>query len=318
MSYVIGLDIGGTKIEGVLVKAAAAASNSLLQLPSVIKKIRMPTDAAAGKREVLGNIVAVVVSLYRYGKKNVRGFKLDGIGIGTAGFLKKGRLGMVPNIPAINGVRLRQVLQRQLRLKGIRAPLFVENDGICFALAEFMFGAARGRENVIGVIVGTGIGGGLILGGKLYKGRDGGAGHIGHTTIDPSGPRCGCGQLGHFESWCSGKYITKRYVAAGGRIINPNPEKIFHSKEAAAKKVMAETYEKFGIAFANLINTFNPDIIVMGGGVSNLPAGFYRKIAAAAKKCAYPALADGVKIVRNKLGDAAGVYGAVALALHNR
>ncbi len=315
MSYVIGLDIGGTKTEGVIVKATGAITNS--RLPKILKKVRVPTNAAAGRAAVISNMVAVVVALFKYGKKNVRGFKLSGIGIGTAGFLKNGRLWMVPNIPVINGIRLRQVLQRQLRLKGIRAPLFIENDSICFALAEFMFGAARGRENVIGVIVGTGIGGGLILGGRVYHGRDAGAGHIGHTTIDPSGPRCGCGQRGHFESWCSGKYITQRYVAAGGKIMNPDPKKIFHSKEAVARKIMAETYDKFGIAFANLINAFNPDIIVMGGGVSNLPAGFYRKIAAAAKKYAYPALADGVKIARNKLGDDAGVYGAAAFALCN-
>ncbi|MEK6854524.1 MAG: ROK family protein, partial [Nanoarchaeota archaeon] len=287
-------------------------------LPSVVKKIRLPTDAAAGREKVLDNIVAAITSLYNYGRKNIPGFKLRGIGVGTAGFLKNGRLEMVPNIPAIRGARLKDYLQQQLRRNGIKAPLFVENDSICFALAEFMFGAARGCKNVIGVIVGTGIGGGLILDGKIYRGRDGGAGHIGHTMIDHSGPRCGCGQKGHFESWCSGKYITQRYVAAGGKIKNPDPRKIIHSKEAVARKIMLETYEKFGIAFANLINTFNPDIIVIGGGVSNLPNEFYRKTNAAAKKYAYSAFSDGLRIVKNRLGDAAGVYGAAALALHRR
>ncbi len=313
MAHVIGLDIGGTKIEGILVKATAAGV-----IPKILKKVRMPTNAAAGKNAVIQNIAGVIATLNRFGRENVRGFKLSGIGIGTAGFLKDGRLEMVPNIPAIKGIRLGDVLQQQLRLNGIKSPLFIENDSICFALAEFMFGAARGCSNVIGVIVGTGIGGGLILGGRLYRGRDGGAGHIGHTTIDPSGPKCGCGQRGHFESWCSGKYITERYIAAGGKIASPDPKKIFHSSEAAAKKVMAETYDKFGIAFANLINTFNPEIIVLGGGVSNLPGEFYRKINAAAKKYAYAAFSSGLKIVKNKLGDSAGVYGAAALALHNR
>lgn len=316
MMYVIGLDIGGTKIEGVLVTAAAATAD--FSLPKLIKKVRMPTRAAAGRDAVIGNIVAVVVSLFSYGRKNIKGFKLKGIGVGTAGFLKEGRLEMVPNIPAIRGIRLKEVLSLQLQRRKIKAPLYFENDSICFALAEFMFGAARGRENVIGVIVGTGIGGGLILDGKIYRGRDGGAGHIGHTTIDPSGPKCGCGQIGHFESWCSGKYITQRYVAAGGKIVNPNPQKIFHSREAVAKRIMAETYDKFGIAFANIINTFNPDIIVMGGGVSNLPAEFYRKVNAAAKEYAYAAFSGGLRIVKNRLGDDAGVYGAAALALHRR
>ncbi|MBI2581025.1 ROK family protein [Candidatus Woesearchaeota archaeon] len=308
ITYVIGLDIGGTKIEGVLAKATAISS-----LPKVLKKVRTPTDAAAGRSKVLNNIAAAITALCDYGRQNIKGFRLNGIGIGTAGFLKNDRLEMVPNIPAIKGVRLKQVLRRQLRRKGIKAPLFIENDSICFALAESMFGAAKSRRNVVGVIVGTGIGGGLVLDGKIYRGRDGGAGHIGHMNIDPSGPRCGCGQLGHFESWCSGKYITQRYIAAGGKIPNPDPRKIFHSKEAVARKIMLETYEKFGIAFANIINIFNPEVIVIGGGVSNLPAEFYRKINVAAKKYAYRAFSSGLKIVKNKLGDSAGVFGAAAL-----
>ena len=310
--YVIGLDIGGTKIEGVLVKAT-----SVSLLPSVLKKIRVPTEATAGRDRVLCNVTGVILSLYSYGKENVSGFRLGGIGIGTAGFLKKGRLEMVPNIPSLKGVKLKVLLLQQLQRWKVKAPLYIENDSICFALAELMFGAAKGFKNAIGIIVGTGIGGGLILDGKLYKGRDGGAGHIGHTTVDPSGPRCGCGQYGHFESWCSGKHIAQRYTAAGGKIQNPDPKKIFHSKEAIAEKIMGETYEKFGMALANLINIFNPEIIVLGGGVSNLPAEFYKKITAAAKKYAYPAFSDGIKIVRNRLGDDAGVFGAAALALKN-
>ncbi len=330
--YVIGLDIGGTKIEGILAKATSASL-----LPKVLKRIRLPTHPDS-RQKTIGNIVAVVYSLYGYGKSQIKGFRPAGIGIGTAGFLKptstkvdgapsqgrrgKGRLEMVPNIPAIKGVRLKEILSRQLRLRKISSPLYVENDSICFALAEFMFGAARGRKNVIGVIVGTGIGGGLILEGKIYHGRDGGAGHIGHTTIDPSGPRCGCGQFGHFESWCSGKHITQRYVAAGGKMRSPDPGKMFTAAATAtdnvAKEIMGETYDKFGIAFANIMNTFNPDVIVLGGGVSNLPAEFYRKINVAAKKYAYPAFSSGLKIVKNKLGDDAGVYGSAALAIKNR
>ena len=307
MAYIIGLDVGGTKIEGVLAKASPAGV-----LPKIVRKVREPTNAAAGKNAVIGNIVRVIAALHNYGKEEIPGFRLSGVGIGTAGFLKNGRMQMTPNIPALINVRLKDVLLQRLRKFGIRR-IFIENDSICFALAEFMFGAARGYKDAVGIIVGTGIGGGLILDGKLYRGRDGGAGHIGHTTIDPSGPMCGCGQRGHFESWCSGKYITKRYIATGGKMRNPDPHKIFYSKEAAARKIMSETYEKFGLALANIINTFNPEIIVLGGGVSNLPSGFYSKINAAAKKHSYPAFSDRIKIVKNRLGDSAGVFGAVAL-----
>ena len=312
--YIIGLDIGGTKIEGILVKAASSSSRPRQLLPRVIKRIRMPTNAASGKSIVISNIVAVISELYRYGKENNTVFRLKGIGIGTVGFLKDGRMQMTPNIPALTGVKLREILLQQLRQKGIKSPLYIENDSICFALAEFMFGSARGYKDVIGVIIGTGIGGGLILDNRLYRGRDGGAGHIGHLTIDLSGPRCGCGQRGHFESWCSGKYITRRYIAAGGKMNNPDPAKIFSSQEPVAKRIMSETYEKFGLAFASIINTFNPEILVIGGGVSNLPQEFYLEIRAATRKYAYPAFSSGIKIVRNKLGDSAGVFGAAALA----
>jgi len=309
MSYVIGLDVGGTKIEGIL---ALVAGNSK---PVVVRKLRIPTNAAAGKKAILGNIVEVMASLNSYGKANIPNFKLLGIGLGIAGFLRNGRLEMTPNIPALKGVQLREVLQQQLRKNGINAPLFIENDSICFALAEFMFGAAKGYRDVIGIIIGTGVGGGLILDGRLYRGRDGGAGHLGHVTIDPSGPKCGCGQRGHFEAWCSGASITKRYVAAGGKIQEPNPAKIFHSVEPAAKKVMSETYEKFGMALAGIISTFNLEVIVLGGGVSNLPDEFYRRITAAARKYSDPAFFSGVRILRNRLGDSAGVFGAIALPL---
>lgn len=312
-SYAIGLDVGGTKIEGVLVNRVSDSA-----LPRVLKKIRLPTHPGSREKTV-GNIVAVVYSLYGYGKSRIKGFRLKGIGLGTAGFLRKGRLEMVPNIPALKGIRLREVLSRQLRENGIKSPLFIENDSVCFAIAEHLFGAAKGYKNVIGIIVGTGIGGGLILDGKVYRGRDGGAGHIGHTTIDLSGPGCGCGQKGHFESWCSGKHIALRYRSAGGKMASPDAGKVFAAastgNDGVARKIMEETYDKFGLALANFINTFNPEIIVLGGGVSNLPQEFYRRISAAARKYSYPAFSANVRIVKNRLGDSAGVFGAVALAV---
>ncbi|HIG98436.1 TPA: ROK family protein [Candidatus Woesearchaeota archaeon] len=314
MAYVIGLDVGGTKIEGVLARAAYHGS-----IPKVVRKVRLQTHPSS-REKTIGNIVDAVAWLYSYGKENVNGFRLGGIGIGTSGFLRNGRMEMVPNIPALKGVQLRNVLQEQLREKGINSSLHVENDSICFVLAESMWGAARGFKSAIGVIVGTGIGGGLVLDGRVYRGRNGGAGHIGHVTIDPAGPRCGCGQFGHFESWCSGKHIVMRYIAAGGKMRGTGPAAIFAAAEAGrdavAGRVMVETYEKFGIAIAGLINTFNPEVIVLGGGVSNLPPAFYKRIAAAAGKYAYPALFRGVKIIRNRLGDDAGVLGAASLALN--
>jgi predicted NBD/HSP70 family sugar kinase len=305
MPYIIGLDIGGTKIEGILVNSASVTK--------VIKSVRLPTSASKGKSAVLKNIVSVIEQLFSYGKKSIKGFKLKGIGIGIAGFLKEGRMELAPNISCLEHTNFRQELQLLLAKKGIRANIFIENDSVCFTLAEWKFGAARGCKNLIGLIVGTGVGGGLICSGRLCIGRDGAAGHIGHMFISP-GQKCGCGMDGHFEAWCSGKHMTRRYVDAGGKISSPDPAKIFNSNEAIARQIMAETYEKFGQALGSLINVFNPEVIVMGGGLSNLPKKFYTEIMATANSYAYPALISGVKLKKNSLGDSAGVFGAAELA----
>ncbi|MBI2142380.1 ROK family protein, partial [Candidatus Woesearchaeota archaeon] len=137
-----------------------------------------------------------------------------------------------------------------------------------------------------------------------------GAGELGHMTIDPSGPRCGCGKKGDLESWCSGKHIVERYVAAGGKMPSPDPKKIHYSKEAAAKKVMAETIDKLGIGLANMTAAFDHDAIILGGGVSNLP--FYRQIRAAARKYKYRGQKSKTKILKGKL-KSAGAIGAALL-----
>ncbi len=316
MVIVIGLDVGGTKIEGIIARA-----DSVSRLPSVLKRVRLPTEAHSSAKKVIRNIASVVSILDSFGRHKISGYRLSGIGLGCSGFLRNGKLEMCPNIPALRKVRLRQLLASELRKIGITCPLKIENDSICFALAESTFGAGRGRKNVIGLIVGTGIGCGLVLDGRLCRGRDGGAGHFGHTVIDPSGPKCACGQAGHFEAWCSGKQIELRYKRLGGKIKGADASAIYHAarkgNDAVARKLMKETFDKFGIGLANLVNMFNPNVIVLGGGLSNLPESFYSGIRTSARKRAYPAFFSGVKIVKNRLGDSAGVFGAVALLLKN-
>jgi predicted NBD/HSP70 family sugar kinase len=281
----IGIDIGGTKIEGALFDDNFKK----------IKTIRKPTLTDKSRDVIIENIVSVA--------KELLGSKKIPIGIGMFGF--KGSYGR-PHTWELVGIDLEKILSKK-----IGVPVVMDNDAHCFALAESVLGAAKGCRNMVGITLGTGIGGGAIVDGRLLLGRNSAAVHFGHMIIDPSGPRCDCGLKGDFESWCSGVNITRRYIAAGGRIKDPDPKKIFFSKEKIAQKIIAETYEKMAIGFANIINTFNPEIVVVGGGVSNLP--IYAKLNKLVRKYDSIGLGKGVNIVKNKLGDTAAAYGAALL-----
>jgi len=288
MTQYIGLDVGGTKIEGILVDNKS----------KVIKRVRRPTESWKSRESIISNIVDVA--------KQLRGKTSFPIGISMAGY--KNNYGM-PNIPKLIGVKMETVLGKKLKTKVV-----IANDGHCFALAEHILGVGKGSENLVGVTLGTGIGGGVVIDNRLCEGMYGGAAHIGHMILDPSNKiQCRCGQYGDFESWCAGPHIVKRYVKQGGKIKKPDVAKIFASKEKTARKVTEETYQKLGMGFVNLINLFNPEIIVVGGGLSSLVD--YRRIMKETKRYATTGLEKNVKITENKLGSAAGVYGA-ALLVH--
>jgi predicted NBD/HSP70 family sugar kinase len=284
---IIGMDIGGTKIEGALFDDKF----------NKLKSIKIPTQTHKRRDEIIRNIVSVA--------KELLGGKKMPVGIGMFGF--KGNYGM-PHAPQLIGLNMEKILHKKLGV-----PVVIENDAHCFAIAESAFGAAKGYHSMVGVTIGTGIGGGAIVDGHVLRGRNSAAVHIAHMIIDPSGQRCMCGQKGDFESWCSGNNITRRYISAGGKIKNPDPRKIFYSKERIAKQIIDETFEKMAIGFANVIKLYNPEIIVVGGGVSNLP--IYARLNRLVRKYDSLGLGRGVKIVKNKLGDTAAVYGAALIAL---
>ncbi|MFH1506086.1 MAG: ROK family protein [archaeon] len=292
MKYAIGIDLGGTKIEGILMDEKGR----------VLNRYRTSTQAHKPLKVIVGNIMNVV--------KHLKERPIKGVGIGIPGFiLPNGKLACANNVPGLDNQRIKKVLEKSLRTK-----VFIENDANCFALAEHKFGAGKGTKNMIGMIIGTGIGSGLILDGKIYRGSIGAAGEIGYQILDPNGPHYST-LKGDFESWCSGPNIVKRYKKAGGKSDFHSPGEVFKSKERKAKKVMEETYDYLGRGIGNLINTLNPELIVLGGGVSNIP--FYKEVNKAAKKYTNPSLQRYVKIVKNKLGDSAGVIGAAAFVFQN-
>ncbi len=288
MKQVIGIDLGGTKIEGVLASEDCR----------ILKRIRIPTEASKAREKVLGNICRVIDSLFN---SNV-----SAIGLSVPGNPHLFRIGD-PNIPSLIGFDLAKFLKGKYK-----CPVIVDNDSNCFALAEHAFGAGKGARNMIGVVIGTGIGSGIIVEGRLYYGFSGGSGEAGHMILDPSGQKCNCGNKGDFESWCAGPYIVKRYEAHGGKK-GMTVEQVFRSRDKVAKKTIAETYEKLAAGFANIINILNPDIIVVGGGVSDsLDCAVIERMA---KKSVFPSLRKHVRIVKNKLGASSGAIGAARSAL---
>jgi fructokinase len=287
----IGVDLGGTKIEGIVLAPDGTE----------VKRVRIATERERGYERILDRVGKVVDALRPHAPGATT------IGIGTPGSLSRRGLLKNSNTTCLNGRPLADDLARRL---GCRIVL--ENDANCFALAEATSGAGRGHRCVFGVILGTGVGGGIVLDDRVWSGPQHVAGEWGHHKIDPGGPPCYCGQRGCVETLLSGPAIAAAYAAAGGRIADAEAVvQRADQGDAIAARVVDEWLGWFGRALANVINILDPDVVVLGGGLSNVFALYDRGRAAVARhvfndECTTP-------IVRNALGDSAGVIGAARL-----
>lgn len=297
MSYAVALDIGGTKIEGVLFNDKY---KQLKKIREYFKKKKSWSVVRMSKKEVLAIICNLITELKA-------GVQIKCIGISIPDVITKdGSISGTSKIGALSNFALGKYLKRKFKCK-----VKIANDADCFALGEQKLGAGKGYCNIIGIIYGTGIGSGIILDGKIYSGTTGSAGEFGHNVIDPNGPKERIGLKGTVEAFAAGPNLVRNYIVAGGKIKDPNPRKIFYSKESIARKVMDLSLDRFAIGLASLINILNPGIIVIGGGLSNLPV--YKQLNSLTKKYTIDGLRKRVKIVKNKLGDSAGIYGAASL-----
>ena len=289
---IIGIDLGGTKI------AAALATPS----GRILTDVNIPTEADQGKNRVIDNIKKAVYALIR-GQKT----QISCMGIGVPGpiLYEKGIVIEPPNLPGWKRVNLKKVLEKEFKV-----PVHLDNDANCAALAEAYFGAGRKARHFIYITISTGIGGGIIIDRKLYRGAIGAAGEFGHMIIDPRGPKCGCGNFGCFEALASGTAIKKR---AGMDAISV--ELAARQGDKKAIKVIEKTAHYLAIGIANLVNIFNPEMVILGGGVSKMRELLLTPIRKEFKKYALTLPAKNVKIVRAKLGSESGVLGAVALCL---
>jgi glucokinase len=292
MFMIIGIDLGGTKIAAALVTPGGR----------IITDVNIPTEAAKGKEYVIGNIKKAAHNLISGAKE-----KVTCLGIGVPGPIsyEKGIVIEPPNLPGWKSVNLKKILEKEFRV-----PVHLDNDANCAALAEARFGAAKKARNFIYITVSTGIGGGIIIDRQLYRGAIGAAGEFGHMVIDPRGPLCGCGNHGCFEALASGSAIKKR---SGMDAIAVELAARQGDKKALA--VIQETAHYLAIGIANLVNIFNPEMVVIGGGVSKMRELLLNPVRQEFKKYALTLPAKKVKIVRVKLGGEAGVLGAAALCL---
>jgi len=216
----------------------------------------------------------------------------------------------LPNLAQLEGVDLSKILNDAF---GVRAVL--ENDATAATIGEHWLGASKGSNHVIGVTLGTGVGGGLIIEGKPFRGRDGNAGEIGHICVEPDGVRCGCGSRGCVEQYSSGTAIVREAIDAGLSV--KNAKEVYDlaiSGDEKARRVFESAGRYLGIALSGLVNVLNPEAIVLGGGVAAswdfLIEPVRREIAS---RC-YEATARRVKICRAHLGEDAGILGAARVA----
>src|SRR3989338_1901375 len=289
---IIGIDLGGTKI------AAALATPD----GKIVTDVNIPTEAQKGKKQVIDNLKKAVYTLIR-GQK----VKISCLGLGVPGpiLYEKGIVIEPPNLPGWKQVNLKKILEKEFKV-----PVHLDNDANCAALAEAFFGAGQKARHFIYMTISTGIGGGIIVDRKIYRGAIGAAGGFGHMVLDSKGYVCGCGNVVCLEALASGSAIKKR---AGMDAISV--ELAARQGDKKAQKVIAVTAHYLAVGIANLVNIFNPELVILGGGVSKMRELLLTPIRKEFKDYALSLPAKSVKIVRAKLGTKSGVLGAVALCL---
>jgi len=320
----IGIDIGGTNVKLGLVDERGR----------VLLRDTFRTEHARSRTEMLDKLASHIAVLAA--EARTRGLRLSGVGIGAPGPIdvERGYVYFFPNIPGWKDTPLKKILEKRLRL-----PVFVDNDANAMALGESLFGAGRpsagsGRaaRNIIFLTLGTGVGGGLVIGGKLFHGSTFSAAEIGHMVVDPAGPLCACGNRGCIEAFVGNGYfvrevrsrlqkeksILRRWVKEGKELTPKLVQEAAKQGDAFSKAQWKRTGERLGTFLAGLANLLNPERIVLGGGIALGGELVLAPVRAALKKKAFPIASRFVKVVPAVLGNDAGLVGAAALALSKR
>lgn len=311
MEKAIGIDIGGTYI-----KAGLTDKNG-----NILKKQQFPTMAEKGSREIVLKQIETAIEFAMEGLKEPPA----GIGIGTPGVVdNEGTVFEAPNIPGWHNLPLRKIFSEKYNL-----PVVVENDVNSITWGEFLYGAGKGYSTIICVTLGTGVGGGIVKDGKLLRGSKYSALEIGHIPIDYKGPQCKCGNYGCIERFVGRDYIVERAVRAikegkktmiyelvEGKIEDITPKIIsiaYKNGDIVARDIWIDVGICLGALFSGLVNLLNPELIVIGGGISQNVEIMFETIEKTIKERAMKILAKDVKVVQSALGTDAGIISAGAL-----
>ena len=316
---VLAIDLGGTKIFTAIISDKGQA----------IAVERCTTMASEGTRSVIDRLLSAAGQILDL--NNIEPSQLDSIAVAAAGAIDsdRGVVTLSPNLPGWSDIPLADIIHDKYRV-----DTFLLNDASAAALGEHRLGVGRGTDNLILLTLGTGIGGGIIINGELYSGSNGSAGEIGHMTIDVNGPRCACGCTGCLEVFASGTAMERDTIsrishgersslveAVEGKIEDITAEKIgvaAQDGDSLALDVIHRAATYLGAGMVNLVNIFNPDMIVVGGGVSGLGDLLLEPARQVVKERAFPIAVQTARIVTAQLGEEAGVYGAAIFARGQR
>ncbi len=310
----LGFDLGGTKM----------AAGLLDEKGKLIHQVREKVGKITQADLVVSKMIEMISSLLS--KASIESSQVRGAGIAVPGILdrKRGRVVMSPNL-GFQQFPLVEKLQKKFSF-----PIFLENDVNAGLWGEYATNL-REYQNVLGVFPGTGIGGGIVIGGKLYRGASGNAGEVGHITLQREGPLCGCGELGHLEALASRTAMAKDavFLISTGRLPPELAEygtdfrnissKFFaqalRMKQPDVMGIIDRAIEWMGLGIASMINILDPQVVVLGGGLVEKLGDYYvRKVEASMKSHAMPVIGSNVKVVAARLGDDAAIVGAALLS----
>ncbi|MFQ6100135.1 MAG: ROK family protein [Anaerolineae bacterium] len=312
--YIVGVDFGSTNL-----KAGVCDTDGRL-----LSFVRQPTHAREGASSVVGRIADVVVKAIE--ESDQPGEEIAGVVIGACGLVNRQTGYFVSSsvMPTWREVPLAESVSRAVEL-----PVILDNDANAAIFGEWWTGVARGMHNVVGMTLGTGIGGGAILNGRLFHGSSDNAAEFGHMTVDPDGPRCFCGNRGCLGLLAGAAGMVQRCaeqirqgrssilaVQVNGERVTLTAQAVYEAAVAGddlADKIVAQTGKYLGIGTANLLNCFNPDMVVFTGGMTRMGKRLLSIIREEARKRTYPPIYEAAQIEFGQLGDEAGVVGAAGI-----
>ena len=310
---IVGVDLGGSKINAILSDSSG----------NIEARDLRDTLSHEGPDAVIKRIIESI-------KQVASRADIAGIGIGAAGAcdVATGVITLSPNLPGWYNIPLKDIIQREFDL-----PVYLENDATAAALGEHCFGGGVGIDNLIYICVGTGIGGGILIDGQLYHGASGSAGEIGHMTIDINGPSCPCGNSGCWETLASGTALAREAVKrieagtqtsilnfADGQLQKVSAHRVFlatREGDRLANELISQTAHYLGVGLVNIVNIFNPQLILIGGGLSRMGQLLLEPATKVVRERAYELPARAVRIELARLGADAEALGAAALVLES-